>query len=74
MKIVIFDDKLSLVHVVFGLFTIFIPPLFFLYTGYQILEFSYKKGKGETTEHLIGDFFEYFSSTGIFFLFFTGIS
>jgi len=67
MKIEVFDDPPSLVHLIVGALGNFFPAIFVIFVFYQIVEHmvknSEKPGK-EKVQNMLGDFAEYcFGST-----------
>jgi len=57
MKVELFDDKLSFLHLPAGFLSYFFPFLFCLFIFYEIVEAAYKRE--ERKAHFLGDFCEY---------------
>jgi len=73
MKVELFDDKFSLLHLLFGVaigfssLKNFVLTCFVLYMIFQMVEHMYKYGK-ETSESFIGDLVEFIFGVGVGYL------
>jgi len=66
LKAEVFDDRLSLVHPVFGFLTFFFRPLFFVFVGYELVEFAYRyRKRGEGPAEFVGDLLEFMVGLGL---------
>ena len=66
MKVEVFDDYQSIGHFLLGISSVFIPPIFYFFLAYELIEFCFKKGrKREKARNFIGDLFEFFMGVGI---------
>jgi len=64
MEIRVFDDKLSLIHILIGAATSISILWFVVYVFYQVIEFTYKNrqnGEREPVKNFVGDLFEFFA-------------
>ena len=66
MKVEVFDDYQSIGHFLLGISSVFIPPIFYFFLAYELIEFCLKKGKKrEKARNFIGDLLEFFMGLGI---------
>ena len=67
MKIEVFDDWRSIVHVLVGALTLFAPLIFPAYVAYELVEFCerYAKYKKREVRAYIGDMLEYFTGIAV---------
>jgi len=66
MKAEVFDDYQSIGHFLLGISSVFIPPIFYFFLAYELIEFCLKKGKKrEKARNFIGDLLEFFMGLGI---------
>jgi len=63
MKLEVFDDKLSLLHLLAGALSYFIPVIFILFIFYEIIEHVYKH-KQEKEVNFLGDIVEFLFGLG----------
>jgi len=68
MNVKIFDDKWSIGHILIAFLTLINMKFFVIFIGYEVIEFCYKRNRGETVEHFIGDIFEYLGGLGLMWL------
>ncbi len=70
MEIEVFDDKVSVLHFIAGLFTCVYPVIFILFLFYELIEFMYRyrKRRGERVKKFIGDLVEYLLGLSMFSL------
>lgn len=68
MKVEVFDDVHSLVHLALGALSVFFPAVFFIFVAYEIVEFIWKhRTRSEKLSCFFGDFFEYTFGSSIAF-------
>ena len=67
MKIEVFDDWRSIIHMFLGALTLFAPLIFPLYVTYELIEFCerYVKYKKREVRAYIGDMLEYFTGIAV---------
>jgi len=66
MRILVYDDKCSLLHFPCGVLAYFMPKFFLVFVAYELVEFCYKRQKKkEKAEHFIGDLFEFFAGVAL---------
>jgi len=63
MKIEIFDDKSSFIHLACGILSYFFPVVFVIFIFYEIVEHIYKAGK-EKEANFLGDIVEFLFGLG----------
>ena len=67
MKIEVFDDWRSIIHIFLGALTPLIPPIFPIYVTYELIEFCerYVRHKKREVRAYIGDMLEYFTGIAV---------
>jgi len=66
MRVEVFDDWKSLVHLLLGASSLFLPWVVAIFLGYELVEFCYKrKRRREKIGEFIGDFIEFLVGAGV---------
>lgn len=58
MRVYVFDDKMSLLHLPVGVLSYFFPVLLVVFFGYEFVEFMFKSPK-EKAANFCGDLLEF---------------
>lgn len=64
MKVEVFDDKHSFVHLICGIFSYYYLFVFIIFIFYEIIEHMYKQGK-EKKANFLGDIVEFLFGLGL---------
>jgi len=64
MKLEVFDNKYSFIHLLCGILSYFYPFIFVIFIFYEMIEFIYKKGK-EKPQNFLGDVVEFLFGLGL---------
>ncbi len=66
MQVRVWDDWKSIAHTIAGVVAYFIPALFIIFVGYELISFAYKRGrKQESIQDYVGDLIEFIFGIGV---------